>query len=59
MGETKILQDDFFMDRNELQASVRAVMLDRPVPQARNEPPGVQATPESVHPTVQAIEQDD
>ena len=29
MSEMKILQNDFFMDRDELQSSVRAVMLDR------------------------------
>ena len=53
MSEMKILQNDFFMDRDELQSSVRAVMLDCPAFRRGTRRRG-QATPESEHPTVQS-----
>ena len=55
MSEMKVLQNDFFMDRNELQSSVRAVMLDYPAsPGAERAAGKGQVTPESEHPTVQS-----
>lgn len=55
MSEVKVLQNDFFMDRNELQSSVRAVMLDYPAsPGVERDAGKGQATPESEHPTVQS-----
>jgi len=54
IGEMKVLQNDFFMDHNELQSSLRVVMLDCPTFLGAERDAGGQATPDFENSTVQS-----